>query len=167
MTQWLILERLKDNDLPKPRYATTMSAGLDMAACLTRPCKRLIGNEKIEFIPGDHLIIKPNEIIMIPLGFKCGFSQTVCMQLYMRSSAGLRGLNLANGTGIIDPDYRGELFAAIRNYSDTDIKINHGERIIQAILTPFYQANTTDRGEGGFGSTGTINMETAPDLRKI
>jgi dihydrofolate reductase len=182
MTQWLTLERLENNDLPQPRYATPMSAGIDFAACLTRPCKKLenirtskfqeflvIENERLSITPNPPnpktrtLLIEPGEVIMVPLGFKTSFGPTCCMKLYVRSSAGIRGLVLANGTGIIDPDYRGELFAAVRNQSNYTIEIKHGERIVQGILTPFCQAivkegtvDNTTRGNGGFGSTGTM-----------
>lgn len=181
MTGWLTFERLPNNTLPLPRYATPLAAGIDISACLTRPCKKVDGTTKTEFwvienervpvVPDSpplpepktrKLSILPNETIMIPLGYKTSFGPSFCLKIYVRSSVGLRGLVLANGTGIVDPDYRGELFAAVRNTSTYTIDIEHGERIVQGILTPFAQAivkeekvDTTERGEGGFGSTGT------------
>jgi deoxyuridine 5'-triphosphate nucleotidohydrolase len=219
----LLLERLEQNDLPLPQPATDNSAGLDLAACLTRPCKIVeadTGNKKEFKIDGDCwcwkesaeffdmltktelliagkeesatkskelanyekiadknavLVIHPNDTIMVPLGWKCSFehetaafgvSITNYLAIHVRSSTGLRGLVLANGTGIVDADYRGELFAVVRNVEKAPISIKHGERIVQAILTPFIKAtvregkvDVTARGEGGFGSTGTM---TAP-----
>lgn len=185
MVQWFTLERLENNDLPQPRYETPLSAGLDFAACLSRPCKKIEAGsgkksefwaldgirfanvEGLEPTPCENknrlLSISPGEAILIPLGFKCSFSTTSFLALYVRSSVGLKGLVLANGTGIVDPDYRGELFAAVRNNSGAVIDVKHGERIVQGILTPFSQGiikegkvDETLRGEGGFGSTGTM-----------
>lgn len=176
MTVWLSLESLQDNDLVIPDYATKHSAGLDFAACLTRPCKHVDSHgTKTDFYTTDagnripnkpqnlkpKLILPCNETVMIPLGFKCEFNNRFVFQLYVRSSMGARGLMLANAVGIIDSDYRGELFACVFNRNIEPITIEHGQRIVQGILTPCYQAiikngnvNETDRGEGGFGSTG-------------
>jgi dUTP pyrophosphatase len=108
------------------------------------------------------LIIWPGETIMIPLGFKCEFGESYVLMLHVRSSIGMRGLELANQTGIIDPDYRGELFAVVYNRNkQTPIVIEHGDRIVQGVMLGFNQAiiteaevDQTERGEGGFGSTG-------------
>lgn len=107
------------------------------------------------------LTIEPNELVMVPLGFKSEFGFNYVLHLHVRSSVGLMGLILANGTGIIDPDYRGELFAAILNRSQEQVVIEHGDRIVQGVLLGFNQAiviekevDATERGEGGFGSTG-------------
>lgn len=88
--------------------------------------------------------------------------KTYVIKLYVRSSLGKKGLALANGTGIIDSDYRGEIFACLYNRTDDNITINHGERIVQAIVEEYERCtivegkvNDTPRGEGGFGSTGT------------
>jgi dihydrofolate reductase len=152
MSMILTLERLDNNYLPQPRYQTPQAAGLDFAACLTRPCRLVepgTTNMREFKVNGDFwawkntvpllqtislkhkvsadydqicdpdaaLIIHPNETIMIPLGFKCSFSTVAHFQIHIRSSIGLKGLVLANGTGIVDPDYRGELFAVVRNVS--------------------------------------------------
>lgn len=174
MTTWLNLERLAGNDLGIPNYATEYSAGLDFGACLKRGC---LDRNKIEFFnshSGERhkqdtksvdptLIIKPNETVLIPLGFKCEFNSGHVMQLYIRSSVGLRGLSLANGVGIIDSDYRGELFACVCNRTSDEIRISHGQKIVQAVLTKFDKAiigtvdvEHTTRGDGGFGSTDKI-----------
>lgn len=175
----ITLERLPGNDLPLPTYKTSQAAGIDFAACLKRPCfiaesrtqfvntptgrRRLGKDEKWE--PDDNLEYKiriaPQETILIPLGFKSEFDPNYVLQIYIRSSMSLKGLFLANSTGIIDSDYRGELFSAICNRSSRFIDITHGDRIVQAILINYEQAiiqeasvSETDRGEGGFGSTG-------------
>ena len=115
------------------------------------------------------LVIYPHETIMIPLGFKCSFGSNdgngcnYALMLHTRSSIGMKGLELANNTGIIDPDYRGELFAVIYNRNDNmPIIIDHGDRLVQGVILKCNQAliaeknalEETARGGGGFGSTG-------------
>lgn len=180
MSEWMKLERLPQNSLPTPKYESAQSAGFDFAACLTRPCKIVKANGKQNFVVNDEadrilvdqswepchkkplLIIGPDETIMVPLGFKSEFGNRYVLQLHVRSSVGISGLMLANGTGIVDPDYRGELFAVLWNRHNYAIPVSHGERIVQGVLTQFTRAvinevgnvRKTDRGEGGFGSTG-------------
>lgn len=180
MTAWLNLQRLPKNDLKAPFFATSNSAGIDFSACLRRPCYKMDIKEhetqKREFYLDERgnrlssspeieepiLILKPNEIILVPLGYKCEFSDGYALKLYIRSSLGIKGIMLANNVGIIDADYRGELFACLINLSGVDFKIVHGERIVQAIMSHCIQpiikeisvVNSTLRGEGGFGSTG-------------
>lgn len=193
MSEWLILERLPHNDLPLPQYGTARSMGCDFAACLTRPCtqvessgkkkflvngnSRTYFNENIPELDGDPnavrgLEINPGETIMVPLGFKCEFGDLCVLHLHVRSSIGLNGFLLANGTGIIDPDYRGELFACMYNRTDQPQSIVHGQRIVQGILVECQRpviteaaVSNTARGEGGFGSTGTMIQERAKDLQ--
>lgn len=162
MARFITFERLENNDLPLPKYATELSAGVDFAACLTRPCKKVSNDTKTPFMVTDgKLTIAPGETILIPLGFKCEISQDCCMKLYIRSSVGIRGIVLANSVGIIDADYRGDLYAAVKNQNNYHVTIEHGERIVQGILTPYHlgiitegKVDTTERGEGGLGSTG-------------
>lgn len=191
MSEWIHFERLPRNDLPLPRYESEKAAGMDFAACLSRPCKSIITSphhrpEKKPFLingsyrhyipesdfPSDEyekfdhsrLFLQPKEVIMVPLGFKSEFGDRYVLRIHIRSSVGLAGLMLANGTGIIDPDYRGELFAVVWNRTDHVLAISHGQRIAQGVLDNFTQAiiqevnnvTNTPRGDGGFGSTGTI-----------
>jgi len=107
------------------------------------------------------IVIEPDEVIMASLGFKCEFDSKYLLNLHVRSSIGIKGFMLANGTGIVDPDYRGELFALMWNRTKSHIIISHGQRIVQGVLTKFSQSiiqqNTVSesiRGENGFGSTG-------------
>lgn len=199
MTEWLMLERLRNNDLPLPKYETVNSAGVDFPACLTRPLRlvpeaatfnhtipfvQLKSGMRQEFVdmvkqpnmdPSDQMIdrmielniakevtIHPQETIMVSLGYKCQFGKAYVLMLHIRSSIGMMGLELANSTGIIDPDYRGELWAVIHNRNiKKPIKIKHGDRLVQGVMLGFNQAiieegtvQDTVRGEGGFGSTG-------------
>ncbi len=198
VAQFLNLERLPDNNLPMPRYGTPHSAGIDFAACLTRQCMLVepgTGNKTKFWLDSDRaasnqmvttqpknvdpsklvLVIQPGETILVPLGFKCSFDTSCVLTMYVRSSVGLRGIVLGNGTGIIDPDYRGELFAALINRVEnsmrprmlTGIEIKHGERIVQGVLTHFShgivresKVDETVRGEGGMGSTGRMVIDT-------
>tara|TARA_R110000751_G_scaffold71196_1_gene143966 strand:+ start:440 stop:1174 length:735 start_codon:yes stop_codon:yes gene_type:complete len=115
------------------------------------------------------LVIYPHETIMVPLGFKCEFGSNAdivvnhVLMLHARSSIGIKGLELANNTGIIDPDYRGELFAAMFNRNDDmPIIVEHGDRLVQGVILQCGQAlitekdflEKTSRGGSGFGSTG-------------
>lgn len=191
-TTFITFERLEDNLLPIPRYATQYSAGFDFAACLSRPCalvdpgtgnkhkfwanavssrqttKPEVGHDNIV------LVLGPGETVLVPLGWKCSFDNNCVLKLYPRSSAGLRGVVLANGIGIIDPDYRGELFAALFNRTNTPINIMHGERIVQGVITIFAQGiiregaiNITARGEGGLGSTGQMVHHIIPTVNPV
>lgn len=124
--------------------------------------------ENIEKADTIRLVIYPHETVMIPLGFKCEFGSndtTVnhVLMLHARSSIGMKGLELANNTGIIDPDYRGELFAVMYNRNDNmPLIVEHGDRLVQGVILQCGQAlisehstlKDTNRGGGGFGSTG-------------
>ena len=172
----IIFERLEGNDLPLPSYATSMAAGIDLAACLTRPCTLIKADQKKLFYNRDtggrydvvpnvidkpKLNIAPGETVLVPIGYKCQFQSDMVMLLCIRSSLSMKGLMLTNGVGIIDADYRGELMACLFNRGGTSISIFHGDRIVQAVMTKLSTLSisegsltTTERGEGGFGSTG-------------
>ena len=95
-----------------------------------------------------------------------GYEETsLCGMVVPRSGLGSRGLVLANGTGIIDPDYHGEIIVKLRNVSDEPIQLNAFDRIAQILFVPvFFPAwevveeftRTTERGTSGFGSTGVV-----------
>lgn len=151
----ITFNRLPDNELPLPSYATSGSAALDLSACLTRLKRQNLCGDTICPIK-----LSPGEIVLIPTGYKVSFKNAV-LKIFIRSSLSLKGLTLANNVGIIDSDYRGELFIAMKNESKYSLFIDHGQRIAQAILEPLVQCeiaegtvDVTIRGEGGFGSTG-------------
>lgn len=180
----LLLERLEGNDLPLPSFGTIGAAAFDLSACLTRPFfiinqagkrdgfifdirvdgyRHNISDYNVTACLEDdpRLYINPNETILIPSGFKAQFDVNFALKLYVRSSAGIRGLVLANQVGIIDSDYRGEIMMAIRNVSGRVILIGHGERLVQATLEEVVRpemvegvVDITTRASGGFGSTG-------------
>lgn len=110
-----------------------------------------------------YITLVPGEYRKISTGIAIALPQGTFGAVYPRSGmATKRGLVLANGTGIIDSDYRGPLIVALKNTSNEIQKVEHGERIAQIVVTPYCPVvfketdsiGTTARGEGGFGSTG-------------
>ena len=139
--------KLLSPDIPAPEYATAGSAGMDL--CANVP-------EVTELAPGETLRVPTGLAIALP---DAEHVALVCA----RSGLAIRhGITLANGVGVIDSDYRGEILVGLYNQSDRVYAIEPGERIAQFILTPylpaqFFETETltdTARGEGGFGSTG-------------
>lgn len=139
-----ILKIVADSKLPK--YATLGSAGFDLYC-----------NNK------ETIIAKPHELVAIPTGLKMQIPSGYFGAIYPRSSAGIKlRVRLANTTGIIDSDYRGEIVVFIVNESDKELAINRGDRLCQMIIQPYIQVefqevdklDDTERGEAGIGSTG-------------
>jgi len=133
-------------DLPLPAYATQGAAGMDVCAAVTEP---------ITIAPGRRALIPTGFAIALPPGYE--------LQIRPRSGLALKhGIVLPNSPGTIDEDYRGEIQVIILNASDEHFTITRGMRIAQAVLSPVVRAawqevetlDNTDRGTGGFGSTG-------------
>ncbi len=129
-----------------PSYGSSFAAGADLYA---------LPGDAITFLPGETKLIHTGIAMEIPEGF-AGF-------IYARSGiATKRGLAPANKVGVVDSDYRGEVMVALHNHSDEAQTIAGGERIAQMVIAPFLAAtfmesdtlDETERGEGGFGSTG-------------
>lgn len=129
-----------------PTYGSMEAAGADLYACLEEP-----------------VVIAPGETAWIPTGLALEVPKGCAGLVYARSSLGAkRGLAPANKVGVIDSDYRGEIRVVLLNHSKQTQRIEHGERIAQflitPVLTPAYEEvgelTDTDRGTGGFGSTG-------------
>ncbi|KJZ15842.1 MAG: dUTP diphosphatase, partial [Marinomonas sp.] len=135
-------------DIPLPSYATEGSAGLDLRACL---------DEAIN--------LKPGETTLIPTGLSIYIQDPgLAATILPRSGLGHKhGIVLGNLVGLIDSDYQGELMVSCWNRGQTEFTIEAGERIAQLVLLPVVQAEfdivtefeSSDRGTGGFGSTGT------------
>ena len=129
-----------------PTYGSAGAAAADLYACL---------EESVTIAPGETVFIPTGLSVEIPVG---------CAGLiYARSSMGAkRGLAPANKVGVIDSDYRGEIKVVLLNHSGTEQTVAPGERIAQMIITPVLtpayeevdELTNTDRGTGGFGSTG-------------
>ena len=132
--------------IPLPYYATAGAAALDLHACT-----------------GDDTLIPPNGRTMIPTGLAVAIPEGHVGIMAVRSSMGAKhGVNLANGIGVIDSDYRGEIMVGLQNSGDSDYTVQPADRIAQLMITPVVQATVsmveelddTARGAGGFGSTG-------------
>ncbi len=129
-----------------PTYGSAEAAGADLYACL---------DEAVTIHPGDSAWIPTGIALEVPKG---------CAGLiYARSSMGVkRGLAPANKVGVIDSDYRGEIRVVLLNHGKTPQIVENGERVAQFIITPVLtpsyeevaELTDTDRGTGGFGSTG-------------
>jgi len=147
----LVSVKILDERAALPAYKSTHAAGLDLAACLPR-----------HDMP-DAVTIKPGQIVKIPLGYAVAIPFGYEGQVRPRSGLATKhGITLPNAPGTIDADYRGEMFIALINLGSEPFTINHRDRIAQLIIAPVSHASirvvdeleNTDRGEGGFGSTG-------------
>lgn len=130
-----------------PAYATKGAAGMDLYANLDAP---------ITLKPLERTLVPTGLFMEIPLGYEA--------QIRPRSGLAFKnGLSVLNSPGTIDADYRGEVKVILVNLSNDDFIINDGERVAQMVIAKHEQAewiaveelNETDRGEGGFGHTGT------------
>lgn len=129
-----------------PTYGSAGAAAADLYACLDTP-----------------VTIAPGETVFIPTGLSMEIPVGCAGLIYARSSMGAkRGLAPANKVGVIDSDYRGEIKVVLLNHSGAEQTVAPGERIAQMIITPVLtpdykevdELTNTDRGAGGFGSTG-------------
>lgn len=130
-----------------PRYATSGSAGCDLTACLEAPVE-----------------IRPGDLVNVPTGIALELPPDVGAFLFARSGLGVKhGICLSNGVGVVDSDYRGEIRVGLCNVGHTPYIIRPGDRICQMVFLPVVQAGftaveelgDTERGGGGFGSTGS------------
>lgn len=147
----ILFEDWADRDLPLPAYETPGAAGADIRANLP-PEMRAAG---FTLAPMQRAICPTGLRVEIPPGFE--------MQIRPRSGlATKQGITLPNTPGTIDSDYRGPLGVALINLGPEPYTIQHGDRVAQMIVAPVVQASfavvealsDTERGEGGFGSTG-------------
>lgn len=115
------------------------------------------------YIPNKYISIRPGQSALIRTGFKTEIPTGYYAPVYCRSGMGInRHLRLSNSVGIIDSNYRGEWMVSLYNDSDEEQIIYNGDRIAQFTLLPVLEINLveddlteTDRGNGGFGSTGS------------
>ena len=142
-----ILNSRIGKEINLPEYKTIGSAGMDVRACLE-----------------DSITLTPGSTVLIPLGFAMHIKDVdVTALIIPRSGLGSKhGIVLGNLVGLIDSDYQGELMVPAWNRSQEDFTISSGDRIAQMVIVPVIQANfnivddfeKTERGEGGFGSSG-------------
>ncbi len=136
-----------NNDAKLPFRATEGSAGADLFACID-----------------NDIVLKPNERILVPTGIAIELNDiSYGAFIFPRSSVSYKsGVSLANCVGVIDSDYRGEIRVPLINHSDTYFVVHNGDRIAQLVIMPVIipdfivkdELNNTERGTGGFGSTG-------------
>lgn len=143
----IFFKRVRENhDLELPRYQTALSAGLDLRADIAQP-----------------LVIKRAERALVPTGLSVEIPAGFEAQVRARSGLAIKhGIALVNAPGTIDADYRGEIGVILINHGEEDFTIQRGDRIAQLVISPVAhpeilevtELSSTDRGVGGFGSTG-------------
>ncbi len=130
-----------------PEYATAGSAGMDLRACIEEPAV---------ILPGQRLLVPTGIAVQLPGPFVGAF-------VFARSGlAAKHGIQLANGVGVVDSDYTGEVKCPLLNAGAEPFEIRPGDRIAQMVFLPVFLADLilvdelepTERGEGGFGHTG-------------
>ena len=141
----IALKKLRANAV-LPRYQTALSAGMDVAACIDEP-----------------MIIASHGRAIIPTGFAIALPAGYEAQIRGRSGMAAKfGIMPANGVGTIDADYRGEVGVILLNTTDEAFTVEPGMRVAQMVITKYEQAvwsevdelDETERGSGGYGSTG-------------
>jgi dUTP pyrophosphatase len=143
----LRIKKLNEN-AEIPKRATNGSAGYDLCACIE-----------------EDVVIKKGQIVKIPTGISAEINTNeAALMIYARSGlASKNGVTLVNCVGVVDSDYRGEIVVPLINLGNDDYIIEKGARIAQLVVTPVIlpeieevsELGDTDRGSGGFGSTGT------------
>jgi dUTP pyrophosphatase len=140
------IEIINKSKHPLPKYETGLSAGMDLYANLEQP---------ITLKPMARALVKTGLFIALPDNYEA--------QIRPRSGlAYKKGITVLNSPGTIDADYRGEIGVILINMSKEEFRINDGERIAQMVIAPYTKAawktvdalSETQRGSGGFGSTG-------------
>lgn len=136
------------SDIQLPEYQTEGAAGMDIRAAI----------DSVILVPKRGFVAVPTNLqVEIPWGFE--------IQVRPRSGLAFKnGIGILNAPGTIDEDYRGEIKVILFNFGNEDFEIKRGDRIAQLIIGKVYRANIevadslsdTDRGDGGFGSTGKI-----------
>lgn len=145
--QLKILDDRVGRQFPLPKHATSGSAGMDLRACIDEP-----------------LTVKPGETVLIDTGIAIYIGDpNFAATILPRSGLGHKhGIVLGNLVGLIDSDYQGPLKVSCWNRGDTAYTVEPGERIAQLVILPVVMAqfdivsafDATERGEGGFGSSG-------------
>lgn len=137
---------INESDNPLPFYATEGSSGMDLYAKLEKK-----------------VVLKPLDRILVPTGVKIALPAGLEAQIRPRSGLAVkRGISVLNSPGTIDSDYRGEIKVALVNLSNENAEIENGERIAQMVVTSYTKIewekvtalSPSQRGSGGFGSTG-------------
>jgi dUTP pyrophosphatase len=143
----MAIQIINTSNNPLPAYETEQAAGMDLRAFLSEP-----------------ITLQPLQRALIPTGLYIALEEGTEAQIRPRSGLAFKqGLTVLNSPGTIDADYRGELKVLLINLSDTSATIQSGDRVAQMVIAPYVKAQLeevteladTNRGAGGFGSTGT------------
>ncbi len=141
----IAIKKLNDK-VELPKYQTQQAAGMDVVACIEEP-----------------MIIAPHDRAIVPTGFAIALPVGYEAQIRGRSSMAVKfGVMPANGVGTIDADYRGEVGVILLNTTDEPFTVEPGMRIAQMVIAKYEhtiwsevsELSTTERGAGGYGSTG-------------
>lgn len=139
---------LDQEDWSSPAYETVHAAGMDLRAAIRESVL---------------LVMEPGDIQIVPTGLALAIPEGYEAQIRPRSGlAAKHGITVLNSPGTIDPDYRGEIKVILINHGRSPFEIRRGDRIAQMVIAPVTRANLvvvdelpgSERGEGGFGSTG-------------
>ncbi len=145
----IVVKMVNKSNNEDPTFATTGSSGFDIRANIDEP-----------------IILMAGERSVVPTGLYFSIPETLELQVRPRSGlAAKNGITVLNSPGTVDSDYRGEVKVILINLSNESFKINHGDRIAQGVIAPVMSTqimrfekvenlDETERGEGGFGSTG-------------
>ena len=129
-----------------PSYKTDCASGMDLMACIEKP-----------------ISLEPGKTCLVPTGLSVAFSEKYEIQIRPRSGlAAKNSISVLNTPGTIDSDYRGELKIILFNHSNENFIVNNNDRVAQMVLTPIVKMEleeinelpNSNRGDGGFGSTG-------------
>ena len=155
LTKPLILFKKLREDAIIPQYQTEHSCGVDLHVCT---------DDKQITDKSTNVILNPGEMYLFKTGLAIEVVEQNCAPfIFSRSGLGAKhGIVVAQGVGVIDPDYRGEICIPLRNIGQDWVKISYGDRVAQMVLMAFTQGNIvttnelsdTQRGGGGFGHTG-------------
>ena len=139
------VKKLRPNAI-LPTYGSAQAAGADLYACLD-----------------NEVVIAPGQTAFVPTGLSMALPEGTAGLIYARSGLACKqDLAPANKVGVIDSDYRGEFIVALHNHGSESRTVHSGDRIAQLVITPVFtpgfaevdSLDETDRGTGGFGSTG-------------
>jgi len=145
MAENIEIVKLRDNAI-MPTYGSKEAAGADLYACIS-----------------EEITISPHETVLIPTGLSMSIPNGYAGFVYARSGlAAKQGLAPANKVGVIDSDYRGEIIIALHNHSKSTRTVSPNDRVAQIVFMPYAKADfswadeleDSERGAGGFGSTG-------------
>lgn len=145
MSEVLLIKKLNPA-AQVPEYMSKGAAGMDVRACVKFP-----------------VTIKPGETVLVPTGLAVAVPKGFEMQVRPRSGLAIKkSLTVINSPGTVDSDYRGEVGIGLVNHGQNPVEITNGMRVAQLVISPVLQPEVkvvenldeTERGEGGFGSTG-------------